>query len=88
MVLTANPISPETEDYAADQIAANDRQQAALGQSYQQSFLVVGGTGAVSESVFQRLYDMGGFPQRIAGATRFATAVAISQETYADNAVM
>jgi len=52
------------------------------------SIVVLGGTGAVSDAVLATLggYVTGGSVTRMAGANRFATAVAISQASTADDA--
>jgi putative cell wall-binding protein len=42
--------------------------------------LVLGGSGAISEDVVSSVRDLGFHPQRIAGANRFETAVAIADE--------
>ena len=52
------------------------------------SIVVLGGTGAVSDAVFATLggYATGGSVTRMAGADRFATAVAISRASTGDDA--
>lgn len=84
MLVTTSPISPETEEYAADFIERWDARQAELGQSYSAPFLVAGGTAAVSDAVVQRIHDMGGFVERFAGVNRFATAATIAEQTFFD----